>query len=75
MLDRYIRLPYIYQSKIGYDALIQNVIPKEVISLMATTITDLDIEFKRKLIELCIWKIKPNQKDLKECGNQFTTLS
>ena len=27
MLDRNNRLPYIYQSKIGYDTLIQNVIP------------------------------------------------
>ena len=26
MLDRYIKLPYNYQSKIGYDTLIQNVI-------------------------------------------------
>ena len=24
-LDRYIRLPYKYQSKIGYDCLIQNI--------------------------------------------------
>ena len=29
MLDRYKRLPYTYQSKIGYDALIQNVTLKE----------------------------------------------
>ena len=28
MLDRYNRLPYIYQSKIEYDSLIQNVILK-----------------------------------------------
>ena len=28
MLDRYIRLPHINQSKIGYDTLIQNVILK-----------------------------------------------
>ena len=27
-LDRYNRLPYKYQSKIGYDSLIQNVILK-----------------------------------------------
>ena len=26
MLDRYMRLAYNYQSKIGYDSLIQNVI-------------------------------------------------
>ena len=42
MLDRYIRLPYNYQSKIGYDKLIQNVIPKELINIMGPTITDLD---------------------------------
>ena len=48
MLDRYNRLPYKYQSKIGYDALIQNVILKELINIMGTTITDLDIELKMK---------------------------
>ena len=31
MLDRHNRLPYNYQSKIGYDSLIQNVILKELI--------------------------------------------
>ena len=48
MLDRYNRLPYDYQSKIGYDSLIQNVILKELFNLMGTTITDLDIELKMK---------------------------
>ena len=48
MLDRYNRLPYNYQSKIGYDTLIQNVILKELINIMVTTITDLDIELKMK---------------------------
>ena len=47
MLDRYMRLPYIYQSKIGYDNLTQNVILKELINLMGTTV--LDIEIKRKI--------------------------
>ena len=51
-LDRYNRLPYIYQSKIGYDTLIQNVIPKELINIMGTTITDLDIELKMKFSRL-----------------------
>ena len=46
LLDRYNRLPYIYQSKIGYDFLLQNVILKELINIMGTTITDLDIELK-----------------------------
>ena len=49
MLDRYNRLPYNYQSKIGYDTLIQNVILKELINIMGTTITDLDIELKMKI--------------------------
>ena len=48
-LDRYNTLLYNYQSKIGYDALIQNVILKEMIKIMGTTITDLDIELKLKI--------------------------
>ena len=48
MLDRYNRLPYNYQSKIGYDTLIQNVILNELIIIMGRTITDLDIELKTK---------------------------
>ena len=43
------RLPYNYRSKIGYDCLIQNTILKELINIMATTITDLDIELKMKI--------------------------
>ena len=49
MLDSYMRLPYIYQSKIGYDRLNQNVILKELIDMLGTTITDLDIELKMKI--------------------------
>ena len=49
MLDRYNRLPDKYQSKIGYDALIQNVILKQLITIMGTTITVLDIELKMKI--------------------------
>ena len=49
MLDGYKRLPYKYQSKTGYDTLIQNVILKELINIMATTITDMDIELKMKI--------------------------
>ena len=44
MLDIYIKLPYNYQSKIGYDTLIQNVIANELINIMGTIVTDLDIE-------------------------------
>ena len=48
-LDRYMRLPLKYQSKIGYDTLIQTVILKELINIMGTTLTDLDIELKMKI--------------------------
>ena len=48
VLDRYKRLPLKYQSETGCDSLIQNVIPKELINIMGTTITDLDIELKMK---------------------------
>ena len=40
VLDRYNRLPSNYQSKIGYDSLLQNVILNELITIMGTTITD-----------------------------------
>ena len=48
ILVRYNRLPYKFQSRIGYDSLIQNVILKELIKIMGKTITDLDIELKLK---------------------------
>ena len=48
MLGRYNRLPLNCQSKTGYDTLFQNVILKELINIMGTTITDLDIELKMK---------------------------
>ena len=44
MLDRYMSLPYDFQSRIGYKSLIQNVILKELINILTTVITDLDIE-------------------------------
>ena len=49
MSDRYNRLPYNYQSRLGYESLIENVIPKELINMMATTITVIDIELKMKI--------------------------
>ena len=49
MLDRYMKKPYNYPSKIGYDCLIQNVILKELMKVMGATITDLDIELKLKI--------------------------
>ena len=48
-LDRYMRLSYKYQSKIGYDTLIQNIILRELINIMGTTITNLDIKLKMKI--------------------------
>ena len=48
ILDRYNRLPYKFQSRVGNDSLIQNVILKELIKIMGKTITDLDIELKLK---------------------------
>ena len=48
IIDRYTRLPYKFQSRIGYDSLIQNVILTELIKIMDKTITDLDIELKLK---------------------------
>ena len=49
MLDRYFRLPYNHQSKMGYDSLIQNVILNDLIKIMGTTITELDVEMKMKI--------------------------
>ena len=48
MLDRYITLPYNYQSKIGYDTLSGNVNLKELINEMGAAITDIDIKLKKK---------------------------
>ena len=48
MLDRYMSSLYDFQSKIGYNSLIQNVILKELINIMGIIITDLDKELKMK---------------------------
>ena len=48
MLDRYMMLPHKYQSKIGYDTLIQNIVLKEIKIIKGKTITDLDNEIKMK---------------------------
>ena len=58
MLDGYNLLPYNYQSKIGYDTLIENVILKQMINIVAATITDLDIELKMKNSTLRYLEIK-----------------
>ena len=49
MLDRYNRLTYHHKIEIAYDNLIQNIILKELINIMSTIITDLDIELKMKI--------------------------
>ena len=59
-LERYNRYRYSYQTKIGYIALIQKVILKELINMMATTITDLDIELKRKISRIEYLESKTN---------------
>ena len=48
-LDSYMRLPYKYNSEIGYDCLIQNIVLKEFLNIMGTRITDLDVELKMKI--------------------------
>ena len=48
VLERYKRYPYSYQGKTGYDVLIQIVILAELINIMGTTKTDLDVELKMK---------------------------
>ena len=49
MLDRYMSLSFEFQSKIGYNSLIQNVILKELINMLSIIIVDQDIELKMKI--------------------------
>ena len=58
MLDRYNRLPLKNQMKIGYDALIRNVILKELINKTDGTITDLDIKLKMRISRIKYFEIK-----------------
>ena len=48
MLQKINREPFNYQSKIGYDTLIQTVFREKMIKSMATTIVDIDEELKVK---------------------------
>ena len=48
-LYKYIKLRLNYQSKIGYETLIQNVILKEIMNQMGFTIVDTDMEVKMKI--------------------------
>ena len=52
MLDRYYRLPLNYQSKKGYDTLVQNFVLLELINILGTTKTDLDIDLKLKISKI-----------------------
>ena len=61
VLNRYMILPLEYQSKIGSDCLIQNIILKELINIMSTTIVDLDIELKMKISRI---KYLENKKQI-----------
>ena len=65
MLNRYNKLPCNYQSKIGYDTLMQNVILKKFINIMATTISDMDIELKIKISRIDYLEIKTNSQIFK----------
>ena len=65
LLDRCNKLTYNYQSKIGYDTLFQNVILIELINIMGTTITDLDIEIKMKIIRIDYLESKTNSQIFK----------
>ena len=56
-------IPFKYQSEISYGCLIQNFILKELINIMGTTITDLDIELKRKISRI---KYLENKKHISE---------
>ena len=49
LLDRCNRLTYDHKIEIVYDNLIQNIIFKELINIMAIMISDLDIELKMKI--------------------------
>ena len=49
MLDRYMSLPYDFQSKIGSKSLIQKIILKELINIVGMTTIELDIQLKMKI--------------------------
>ena len=70
-LDRYMRLPFNYQSKKGYDCLIQKVIPEELINIMGATKTHLDIELKMKISRI---NYLENKKHIYFCFIQMTII-
>ena len=65
ILDRYNRLPYKYQSKIGYHTLVHKVILEELVNIMGTTLTDLDKELKMKISRMKYLDSKTNSQIFK----------
>ena len=65
ILDRYNKLSLEYQFKKGYDTLIQNLIHKELINILGTTITYLDIELKMKVSRIEYLESKTNSQIFK----------
>ena len=51
-LDNYNRLPYNYETKVGYDTLIRKVSFKEINNLLGATVVDIDIELKMKISKI-----------------------
>ena len=45
-------LPYDFQSKIEYNSFLHKVFLKELINIMGTIITDLDVESEMKIIRI-----------------------
>ena len=80
MLDRYMRLPYSYRSKIGHDTLIQNDILKELIKIKILTITDLDKKLKMKISRIKNLEIKQfhyiqmEVKTVSDCLNRIDDM-
>ena len=49
MLDIYIILPYIYQAKVGYYSLIQNVVLRKLLNVLGATVVVIDLKLKMKI--------------------------
>ena len=58
ILDKYIEKSLSFQSKIGYDTLIQNVILTEIINLTSIIIVDINRELKLKISKTNIKKVE-----------------
>ena len=73
MLDRHNRLPYNYQTKVGYDTLIHNVILEELINLMSVRMVDLDVESNMKINRIRLLESK-NPYNCKYIKFQFNII-